>query len=130
MGHCLYVIKPFRYERRNAGCGCHKTIRFGIGQRLYVLNDPFYIESHGWNVSVQREGEEPFNMSARFIDELYQKRMLMTWLDVELQMNYQAYKIDQALHVQDEGLFQMYTKAYKQMKHLYTHEAVSEGSKS
>ncbi|WP_446852255.1 IDEAL domain-containing protein [Halobacillus faecis] len=114
----------------NKHCGCHKTIRFGKGQRLYVLNDPFYIENNGWYVIVQINGEKPFNMSAHFIDELYQKQAVMTWMDLELHMNYQKHQIDKALHDRNEQSFQFYTEEYKKLKNLYDHEAVAQGSQS
>jgi hypothetical protein len=130
MKHCLYVIKPFRYERESKECNCHETIRFDKGLRLYVVNDPFYIENSGWFVYVQIQKDAPFRMSASFIDELYRKQAVMTWMDVELQLNYQQHKVDQALHARDEGLFRFYTNTFTQLKKLYHHETVAKGSMS
>ena len=128
MNQCLYVFRPFTYEKGNKGCSCHGILRFQIGEHLEIVGEPFYVDHIGWYVGVVKQGEEPFPMSADFIDELYAKDALRTSVDLSLELNYHTYKIDEALENKEEQLFMKHSAAYQKIKSVLSEPAlVKEG---
>ncbi|QAS53795.1 hypothetical protein [Halobacillus litoralis] len=97
MESILFVLTPFQYEKGNRECSCYQTIRFLYGDLLHVMGDPFYVENLGWYIGVYRNDDSPFYMSAHFIDDLYEKGVLYTKMDLTLAINFHQYKLDQSL---------------------------------
>lgn len=123
----LFVLKPFRYEKGNVDCSCHKIIRFQRGDQLHIFGEPFFVDHLGWYIQVQKNEEIQFYMSAHFIDDIYDKQVLCTKMDLSLAMNYHQYKIDEALKTKNEDLFHSHIKAYDQLKTLHSeHKPVKE----
>ncbi|MCA0972092.1 hypothetical protein LCM20_15905 [Halobacillus litoralis] len=110
MPNCLYVLKPFRYEKGNKGCSCHEIVRFQKGDHLHIIGEPFFVDHIGWYACVQQNEEDPYPMSAEFIDELYHKGALRTSMDLDLSINYHQHKIDEALANREEAVFLSHTQ--------------------
>ncbi|MYL30101.1 MULTISPECIES: hypothetical protein [Halobacillus] len=108
MQECLFVVKSFTYEKGSRECSCHQTIRFEKGDRLHIVQNPYAVANRGWYVLVRRNEEGAFPMSARFVQDLYDKRAVYTKMDVQLALNYYTYKINQALESKDEQSFRIH----------------------
>ncbi|WP_062514204.1 hypothetical protein [Halobacillus sp. KGW1] len=115
----LFVYKPFRYEKGNTDCSCHEIIRFQHGDLLHIAGDPFYVDSLGWYIAVQKNDSSPFYMAAHFIDDLYEKQALYTKMDLTLAMNYHKYKVNEALDRKEKKVFLQHSKAFDRFKALH-----------
>lgn len=124
MENTLYVMKPFRYEKGNQNCSCHQTVRFTKGDQLNFISPPFFVDHIGWFIRIQKNEGEPFSVSTDFIETLLTKKAVCTELDLMLAINYQQFKINQALDEKNEELFLVHSKA---MEDLKSQDMVKEG---
>lgn len=97
MERILSILEPFVYEKGNSGCSCHETIKFQHGDHLYILGEPFFVETTGWYIAVSKNEESPFYMSIPFIDDMYEECTLYTEMDLDLAINFHQYQIEQSL---------------------------------
>lgn len=118
MEETLYVMKPFRYEKGSSNCSCHQTVRFTKGDQLNFVSTPFFVDHIGWFIRVQKNDGEPFSVSTDFIETLFTKQAVCTELDLMLAINYQQFKINQALDERNEELFLVHSKAIEDLKGL------------
>ncbi|SIS45033.1 hypothetical protein [Salimicrobium flavidum] len=128
MNRCLYICKTFTYEKGNPGCSCHGVMKFRAGEKIELIGEPFFVDQMGWYIGVTKQGEEPFPMATEAIDDGYAKGVMRTFFDLELELNYHTYKIDEALENKEEELFHEHSAAYRKIKSMIAEpELVEEG---
>ncbi|SDZ82206.1 hypothetical protein SAMN05421743_101321 [Thalassobacillus cyri] len=116
MKDSLYVMKPFRYEKGNKNCSCHQTVRFTKGDQINFISPPFFVDHLGWYIRIQKNDGEPLSVSTDFIETLFTKQAVCTELDLMLAINYQQFKINQALDERNEERFLVHSKAIEDLK--------------
>ncbi|KGP71415.1 hypothetical protein [Pontibacillus yanchengensis] len=115
------VTAPFKHE---VECFCSdvkhtNTITFRKGDHLYLTEEKRYVDDIGWYFKVLINDMYSAYFIITDLEKLYQMEYLHSLFDIELEINYYQYKVNQALDEKDEETFTDYvTKLEKRQKLL------------
>lgn len=117
-----YFISGKRFDHKIV-CFCPDAIHANVltinkGDVIEVTNNRKFMMDHGWCFLVKFNNQGMFYMAIEDLEYYVMKERLFSMLDIDLNINYLNFKINQSLEVGDKASFINFTKNLNELSDL------------
>ncbi|MFD2672119.1 hypothetical protein [Marinicrinis sediminis] len=117
----LVVRSPFDHwiSCMCSNCETRRLFHFEEGDRVTFTNKREYHEEQGWMMQVIVNEQYAMFIAMDDLQAYHQQKWMASQMDIELEMNYLTFKIDEALAQRSDDSFRQWSEQYRALQHLY-----------
>jgi hypothetical protein len=119
VNHRFVVLKDYLYQP-NCYClnGQLQEMVIKRGYTLTITPEKKYIENIGWYFLIDIHSKYQVYISIYDFEKFYKQELICSFFDLDLELNYLEYKVNQALDAKDQTAFNHYSSEFVQLKQL------------